>query len=451
MSLTQNDPDAAIRMALDEAKYMQHNSNPYGYVPPSRLAETIPERARPMHTRQETQHDDQPILDSDTLKPTTTPQDEESRQLAEGLIEYYRTQVAEETDETSNINSVCNENLQEWAPQLMDRKVYSDALLQTSQHPHIPFYCTTLARGGFWGEVTSKDLSNSKPIYYKPDPYGFLSRTAYAQGKNIPLNQIRLGDLKNVFVSFMSITVYSDFPCAVAIRIGGRPRSDMFKPYNRTEVVVPDSFFSVGSKVSNEQTEFHGVVPPNAKGVVITLYRSGAEVNDPFGAKYPMLTDSIEKITHGCATKGKTEMVVPRRSPILEWVYQNAAYYGWTEENGYLPKVLSEPIDECHHSIRNDVYKTAIARIREKINHCIPVRNLEEFAIEFTPLVYSKQGKVAIETEKLKRKELFHSHLVSKPNSYATRGDDVDFKELMDTYSMTFQLESSHIFRSAEV
>lgn len=478
MSDFQNSEQKAVSLALQEVMYsrsgrygqVQHqqpvsynnNANTYGSMQPRVMAQrSIPELSNSSMTPNgETGSKDKDIIyeeyTGEIYKKLHDPsKNAEVRELTEQYMNDYRTEVTGDSDNgKAALAQLANQNVSQYAVKLLNRRQYFEALASVNNHPHVPYYCRIVARGVCYGETVAKAPLVPGPIYYKPDPFAFMSRTAHDQDSTkTEISPIRKGNLSNALVCRLSLKhVRSTFPCAVAVRVGSQATLSIghFTPYNRAEVVVPFSYFSNASaQPSTDVVEFHAVIPAFYNGSeAIDVYMSGREVNDSFGARYPEVTAERKTIVKGCQwVMGK--IAVPPRSCILEYIYENAAAYGWP-----LPEKKPSPISETEdvYITERKIFETAVRKLAERVQYAIPVRNLANLALEFTPLTLAPAAKVEILNERLKRMDFstkMKAHTLSGKDitKFTGEGVETELKVVQDTYSITFELNTDHVFR----
>jgi hypothetical protein len=254
---------------------------------------------------------------------------------------------------------------------------YSNDLSDVYENFYVPLYCNRLTFSSQYFESVVNDLT---AVRFASD--AFLSRTDYAQGDDsmpiIDPSELGQGDRTNTFLitaDLLNITTNCDFPIAVVL---GEVNRNDFVPYEKRDVYVQSaSAKSVRAKLANR---VHAIIPPRGTSK-LRIFTSGYEINSSYGAEYPWLTGDAKVLRDQLHQMPlKTDRLVTLESPIAKWLFKHCAEYDWE------PPQLTEVTGNPYFQIPAEQAETAIDAIVNVIKTEVPIKNLEQIAVQFIQL-----------------------------------------------------------------
>ncbi len=311
---------------------------------------------------------------------------------------------------------------------------YSKALQDIGKTGTVPMNICKTVESNLWIEAKPEGTNMSEMIYKFDDIKCIQSTNAYAQGQNIPISDELKGNAKNAFVFEVDVCyIDSTFPCPVGIEIGQIDLNGQFVPYENAHA-------SLGGF-----QRFHGIIYPNFRGVLsppLALYRSGHEINEPYGAKYPWLTADPSVIATGYRPLKENISLLPVSSPLLEWIFENAHLHGWpsADDNSSQKTEHTLPTESKdstgYYKLHNNVFKTALTAVRNKAKYLIRARDLTMFAIRLSPLGMGVHSSYLVKVEDARRK------------AESSTSTDKTMAELKRTHnSIAMSIRMTHAFR----
>lgn len=217
----------------------------------------------------------------------------------------------------------------------------------------------------------------------------FGSRDSYMQGVDLPFSPEKKGNLENVFVLEMSISmVKNPYPYPIGIRLvhtikdSEGPEKTVIFPY--ADVVFRD-------------TEFHAVIPAGMNttnnDTQVRLYHSRVDINHPWGKRFPNTTHTtLEK-----ENWNRDNVRVEETSPVLHHIIEQAML----EQPRYLTSLPPArlPPDSEHaegresYRIKRDEYNAIETEVRRLIQERIPVVDMNTFQIHVEHLTGAEQSR----------------------------------------------------------
>ncbi len=384
-------------------------------VPPTRK-----QPAKDRYEEEEDVPDFRSVVTSKTVVADAPKFTEETFEMREARLERVR-EFKQMLDSNYNTNNEEEANMADEAARLdrLDSLIKlaetSENLIRTKLQGHVAAHIGRINIVRIYGEIC-KEFNGPDILEHKvKDPQNaFGSKTDYIQGKRVEPVDTYMGNLENVYVTEITLkNVRSTFPCAIGVLVGEYKGADektkvkgTFVPYDNATASVNSDYYEMpvanGEQKQQKPLRFHAIIPPARDGITTTtsfdLFRASVEINDPFGARYPFLTEDIKTITHG-AFPSKGIVYFPKFSAVGEWIVENAGFYGWTKDmlpNDQVPEEFKD-----HLRVPTGVFDTAVAQIQRKFSKNLAVQNLRQYAIRFFLLTNGPFSKLSADMAQL--------------------------------------------------
>lgn len=321
---------------------------------------------------------------------------------------------------------------------------YSESVRLKSKAGFIPFYITHVAKSSQWceGGFFYDDKKNTS-FNIKLERNAFLSCTDYAQPYSdnpLPTSDIPTGNLKNCLLVAVDIrNVYSESNNAIAMVLGemDSDTGTSFIPYDKRCVYVSNNHAPDSMNTDKLCNLVHFVVPPKFKSdEFFNLYKSGFELNNAIGAKFPDFEGDYKKliITGYSDLKGAYE--VTAKNPVVEWIFANYLHYDMA-----LPKcVYDEGLQANIYTVAANDYKFAAQEVCFEFKQAVPLVNLEKMVVK----CYILKGEGKYCTSLSYKQDCENAYILKDLMSTIKTLDD---KKRQST-GLVFELKTEHIFRS---
>jgi hypothetical protein len=331
---------------------------------------------------------------------------------------------------------------------------WTESIKELYESSYIPFHMFRICQKKIWiertGNLNPNQSRGTSLIDWKAGTNLWGSRTDYAQGLEIPVQEEPMGDAENTYVCEMTLQkVRNTLPYPIGISIGEMKKTDTG--------TVAWTLYNGEEYTHEAGATYHGIIPAhfNEPQMKIRIFKSTPQINEGYGAKYTYLTEDKETIKAATTGYGRNKYMVNADSHIAEWIHENYMFYKTSDgEPWILPAVNPDPNEDDKLIVEPYMHDEAVERIQEIVRNMLPVFNLEEFTIKFYPLVTGSAAQLLIKEEKLKKKQLypnaFKQREEAKEDTRANKRDvdDADAVDVANQGVLTFELNATYMFRN---
>jgi hypothetical protein len=267
----------------------------------------------------------------------------------------------------------------------------------------------------------------------------FGSYTDWAQGSVVYTLDVKGGKLSNVYLinaCFTSIT--SNYPGALGIQIGEVDEKGKFTPFSQREIYV-NAEYNTGENIET----YHYIIPPKCvTHEPKSVYRSTSNVNNSYGMTYTHLTEDERDIARGCQVMGQTHRLVPVRSPITQYIFEEAPI---PAEN--LPKRSVD--DDNYFKVPNNLYMFAVSELKKIIRMFLPVHDLNKLALRAFPLLNGPASALFYQQEQFEREKVILDleQAAKGLNSEGTSARLKELKNIKGDFGLCFTMDWFLMFR----
>lgn len=321
---------------------------------------------------------------------------------------------------------------------------YSESVRLKSKAAFIPFYITNVAKSSQWCEGGFfYDDKKTTSFSIKLENKAFLSCTDYAQPFSVtplPTSEIPIGNLKNCLLVSVDIrNVSSDCNNALALVLGEMETDSsnpVFIPYEKRGVYISSAHAPDSMNVDKLSNLVHFVVPPKFKSdEFFTLYKSGFELNNTIGAKFPDFDGDYKRLISSHFSHLQKGYEVTAKNPVVEWIFANYLHYDLT-----LPRYKYDDVLETNiYTINEADYLFAAKEVCQEFKHAVPLVNLEKMVVK----CYILKGEGKYCTALSYKQDCDHAYILKD----LTNNKFIDDKKRQST-GLVFELKTEHIFRS---